>query len=221
MRFMRALTPISIVLVAALAAPSASAQGGGATVPYSGGIAAPDPAPQRSAPEPDAAPGADSAPAAPTPQAPSAPAAPETSAPAITPQPAASQPSAVPRASQSLRRTRRVRAARHEAREKRQARQRHRRANAGRPSPTSVFGLNVALVGAAGRDTRAESPPIELIAWALLTLVLASAAFLALTARLSQMEGLLAPTRHDAGRLRRGLQTSRFSTRAMRRRPAS
>jgi hypothetical protein len=218
---MRALTPIAVVLVAALAAPSASAQGGGATAPYSGGVAAPDPAPQRTAPEPDPAPGADSVEPAPTPQAPPAPSAPDTSAPVITSEPAASQPSAVPRAGQPARRTRREHAARHEPREKRKARQGHRRSTAARPSPTSVFGVNVALVGAAGRDTRAESPPVELIAWALLTLVLAAAAFLALTARVSRIEGLLAPTRQDAGWLRRGLQTSRFSPRAMRRPPAS
>jgi hypothetical protein len=221
MRFMRALTPIAVVLVAALAAPSASAQGGGVTAPQSGGVPAPDPAPERSAPEPDAAPGADSAPAAPTPQVPPAPSAPETSAPAITSEPATSQPSTVPRASQSRRPTRRVRAARHEAREKRQARQRHRRSMAGRPSPTSVFGVNVALVGAAGTDGRTESPPVELIALALLALVLAAAASLVLTARVSRMEGLLAPIRPEAGWLRRGLQTSRLSPRAVRRRPAS
>jgi hypothetical protein len=81
--------------------------------------------------------------------------------------------------------------------------------------------VNVALVGAAGRDTQAESPPVELIAWALLTLVLAAAAFLTLTARVAQIEGFLAPIRQDAGWLRRSLQTSRFSPRAVRRRPAS
>jgi hypothetical protein len=127
----------------------------------------------------------------------------------------------VPRARQSTRHTRRERAARHEPREKPKAGQRHRRSTAGRPSPTTVFGVNVALVGAAGSDTRAESPPVELIALALLTLVLAAAASLTLTARVSRMEGLLAPIRPDAGWLRRGLRTSRFSPRAVRRRTAS
>ena len=221
LRSMRALAPIAVVLVAALAAPSASAQGGGVTAPQSGGVPAPDPAPERAAPEPDAAPGADSAPAAPTPQVPPAPSAPETSALAITSEPATSQPSAVPRAGQSARRDRRERAARQELRKERKARQRHRRSTAGRPSPASVFGMNVALVGAAGSDTRAESHSVELIALALLTLVLAAAALLVLTARISRMEGLLAPIRPDAGWLRRGLQTSRLSPRTVRRRPAS
>jgi hypothetical protein len=215
---MRALTPIAVVLVAALAAPSASAQGGGVTAPHAGGVPAPDPAPERAAPEPDAAPGADTAPAAPTPRVTPAP---ETSAPAITSEPATSQPSAVPEGGQPARRTRRDRAARHELRKERKARQRHRRSTAGRPSPTSVFGVNVALVGAGGTDARTESPPVELIALALLALVFAAAASLVLTARVSRMEGLLAPIGPDAGRLRRGLQTSRFSPRAMRRRPAS
>jgi hypothetical protein len=198
MRFMRALAPILVVLVAALAAPSAFAQGGGTTAPTSGGVPAPDPAPERAAPEPDAAPGADSVEAAPTPQVPQAPSAPETSAPAITSESAASQPSGLFGGGQSRRPNRRERAAGHEPREKRDARQRDRRSTAERPNPTSVFGVNVALVGAAGRDTGAESPPVELIAWALLTLILASAAFLALTARLSQMEGLIAPRRRPA-----------------------
>lgn len=219
---MRALTPIAVALVTAVAAPSVSAQGGGIPAPHSGGVPAPDPAPERAAPKPDAAPGTDSAPTATTPQAAPAPSAPDTSAaPVITSEPAASQPSAVPRAGRSARRTRRERAARHDLREKRKARQRHRRSMAGRPSPASVFGVNVALVGAAGRDTRAESHPVELIAWALLTLVFAAAALLVLTARISSMEGLVAPIRSDAGWLGRGLQTSRLSPRTVRRRPAS
>jgi hypothetical protein len=219
---MRALTPIAVVLVAALAAASASAQGGGVTAPDTGGVPAPDPAPERAAPEPDAAPGADSVEAAPPPQPSPAPTAPsETSAPVITPEPATSRPSAVPQGGQSARRTRRERAARHEARAKREARQRHRRSTAGRPSPTSVFGVNLSLVDAVGRDTRAESPPVELIAWALLSLVLAAASLLVLTARVSRMEGFLAPIRPDAGWLRRGLHTLHFSRRDVRGRPAS
>jgi hypothetical protein len=219
---MRALTPIVVVLVAALAAPSASAQGGGVTVPDSGGVPAPDPAPERSAPKPDAAPGADSVEAAPQPQPSPAPTAPsETSAPVITPEPATSQPPAVPQGGQSARRTRRDRAARHDLRKERKARQGHRRSTARRQSPTSVFGVNVALLGAAGSDTRAESHSVELIALALLTLVLAAAALLVLTARISQMEGLLAPIRPDGGWLRRGLKTSRLPPRTVRRRPAS
>jgi hypothetical protein len=219
---MRALTPIAVVLVAALAAASASAQGGGVTAPDTGGVPAPDPAPERAAPEPDAAPGADSVEAAPPPQPSPAPTAPsETSAPVITPEPATSRPSAVPQGGQSARRIRRERAARHEARAKRKARQRHRRSTAGRPSPTSVFGVNLSLVDAVGRDTRAESPPVELIAWALLSLVLAAASLLVLTARVSRMEGFLAPIRPDAGWLRRGLHTLRFSRRDVRGRPAS
>jgi hypothetical protein len=219
---MRALTPIAVVLVAAFAAASASAQGGGVSAPDSGGVPAPDPAPERAAPKPDAAPGTDSAPTATTPQAPPAPSPSDTSAaPVITSEPAASQPSAVPRAGRSAQRTRRERAARQNLREERQARESHRRSTAGRPSPTSVFGVNVALVGAAGRDAPAESPPVALFAWALLTLVLASAALLVLTARISRMEGFLVPIRPDAGWLPRGLQTSRLSARSVRRRPAS
>ena len=43
--FMRALAPIAVVLVAALAAPSASAQGGGVTPPHSGGVPCARPGP--------------------------------------------------------------------------------------------------------------------------------------------------------------------------------
>ena len=68
--------------------------------------------------------------------------------------------------------------------------------------------------------TEAESPPVELIAWALLTLVLAAAALLALTARLSQLEGLTGPMPQAAQLLQRILQTARFSPRGTGR-PAS
>jgi hypothetical protein len=86
-----------------------------------------------------------------------------------------------------------------------------------------LFGLNLPLVGPAGSgaDTDAGSPPVELIAWALLALVLAAAALLALTARLSQMEGLSGPLPQAAPWLQRILQTARFAPRGMGRHPAS
>jgi hypothetical protein len=62
---------------------------------------------------------------------------------------------------------------------------------------------------------------VELIAWALLTLVLAAAALLTLTARLWRMEGLTAPMPPDAQWLQRILQTARFAPRGTGGRPVS
>jgi hypothetical protein len=66
------------------------------------------------------------------------------------------------------------------------ARETEARAGVEPPRPRSVFGDNLALSRVSGRDADSESPPPQLIALALLTLVLASASFLALTARLSR-----------------------------------
>jgi hypothetical protein len=62
---------------------------------------------------------------------------------------------------------------------------------------------------------------VELIALALLTLVLAGAALLALTTRLARMEGLTPPKPRHAQWLQWILETVRFSQRRVRRRPAS
>ena len=221
----RALLALSAVLLSAVAAPAAFAQGGGVTAPHSGGVPAPDPAPERATPEPDAAPGpdSDSVEAAPTPQTSPAPAtppdttssAPETSSGV----PAAFEPAA-PRAGRPGRRASSKRAG-HKPRDKRKERQRDRRSTVGRASPASVFGVNHALVPGVGGNTEAESPPVELIAWALLTLVLAAAALLTLTAQLSRMEGLTGPMPHDTPSLQRVFHIARFAPRGARRRPAS
>jgi hypothetical protein len=83
--------------------------------------------------------------------------------------------------------------------------------------------VNLPISAQVGRDlgTDAESPPVELIAWALLTLVLAAAGLLTLTARLAQMEGLAVPMPWDAQRLQRILQSAGFPPRRTRGRPAS
>jgi hypothetical protein len=235
---MRSLTPIqltrragsmgvrvgvSALLLSAFAPPPALAQGGGVTAPNSGGVPAPDPAPERATPEPDAAPGAgsDSVQAAPSPQASPAPtappetmsSAPETST-SVPAESAAVEPAARPGRRGSPKR------AGHKARDKGKERQRRRHSAIARASPASVFGVNLPLVGRGG-DTDAESPPVELIGWALLTLVLAAAALLALTARLSRMEGLTGPMPHDTQRLQRVFHIARFAPRGARRRPAS
>jgi hypothetical protein len=88
------------------------------------------------------------------------------------------------------------------------------------PSPASVFGVTPPLVDAVGRDTDAESPPVQLIAWALLALVLAAGALLVLTARLSQLEGFAAIPQ-PAPWLQRILQVAQFAPRGVRRRPAA
>jgi hypothetical protein len=245
---MRSVTPIGLtrsagskgarvvalaLLVTAFAAPPALAQSGGISAPSSGGAPAPDPAPTppRPAPDPAPAPDSDSGEATPSPQTapPPAPApdttssTPETSAPYIAPaQSAGSQPAAS-RAGQPPRRRAGKRARQNKARDKRSARSQHQGSTARRASPASVFGMNLAFAARVGTDTGAdaESPPVELIAWALLTLVLAAAALLTLTARLAQMEGLAAPMPRDAQWLQRILQTARFAPRGTGGRPAS
>jgi hypothetical protein len=182
------------LLVAALAAPPAVAQSGGVSAPGSGGAPAPDPAPTPAPPEPDAAPGAgadsvDTPPSAGTPPAPATSAEPTSILPeASTAAPAAA--SQAPPAGQRPPRRSGERAAQDKARDKRKARQGHRRSTAERADPASVFGVSVPFVGTAGTDTGSESPPVELIAWALLTLVLAAAALLTLAARVSRMQRL-------------------------------
>jgi len=219
------------LLLAAFAAPPALAQGGGVTVSYGGGVPAPDAAPTPAPPEPDAAPGADgdSAEATPSPGTSPAPAAPldttSSPPPASTPAPADSAASqlAAPRAGQRRPRTSGRRAEQDRARDGRKDGQPHGRARAGRTSPASVFGVSVPIAGPLGRatGTDAESPPLKLIAWALLTLVLAAAALLTLTARLSRIEGLTAPARRDAQWLQRILQAARFAPRGAGGRPVS
>jgi len=81
--------------------------------------------------------------------------------------------------------------------------------------------LDLPLVGGGDIDTDAESPPVELIAWALLSLVLAAAALLALTARLSRMEGLTGPVPQVGEWLDGISQIVRFAQRGTGRHPAS
>jgi hypothetical protein len=242
-----ALLVILALLGTAFAAPSAFAQFGGVAAPDSGGTPAPDPAPTPAptAPEPAPAPDSERGEARSSPRTTPQPAetapdatsgAPETSAPVIAgatettapvitgpAESAASEPAAVPRAGQPPRRRAGKRARQNEARDKRGARPQDRRSRVERASPASVFGLNLPLTAAIGRDTGtgAESPPVEVIGWALLALVLAAAALLTLTARLARMEGLTAPMPHDARWLTRILQSARFAPPGTGGRPAS
>jgi hypothetical protein len=178
------------LLVAALSVPPAGAQsGGGAPVPGSGGAPSPDLAPVAPSPEPDPAPGGDSgtvrsSPApAPTSPAPTAPAP-------TTPIAPASPSSQTP----ELRGGSRVASARAATRgEKKKAARKSRAANraekqgsARPPDRTWVFGESLPLSQFAGSGTDTESTPAQLIALALLALVLAGASFLMLTARLSR-----------------------------------
>ena len=237
---MRALPPIDLtgsggskgarlaalaLLVTAFAAPPALGQSGGISAPGSGGAPAPDPAPTPAPPAPDAAPGADSdsVEAAPSPQTSPAPATPPdttSSAPAASP-PAAAVSQPAPRAGRPRPRTSGERAAQNKARDKRNARQQDRHSSVARINPASVFRTNLAPVGWIGRDIDAESPPVELIAFGLLTLVLASAALLRLTMRLSEIEGLTPPKSHEARWLQRFLHTAHFAQRGTGRHPAS
>jgi hypothetical protein len=179
------------VLLAVLSGPTAWAQ--------SGGVPGPDVSPVAPAPEPDPAPGPDSdrVEASPPPET-RAP-APTTPAPTdATPAPAApivpASPSAPPVVESQIspptrraasRRSKRVRQ-RKAARRARIARETEARASVEPPRPRSVFGDDLALSRATGRNADTDSPPGQLIAFALLTLVLASASFLVLTARLSR-----------------------------------
>jgi hypothetical protein len=218
------------LLVTAFAAQPALAQSGGVSAPGSGGVPAPDPAPTPAPPAPDPAPTPDSdrVEAAPSPQTAPAPpdttyAAPRTSPPVIAAPSAsaASESAAVERAGQPRRRRAGKRAREARARDRRSARPEHPRSTAGRASPASVFGVNPLLAGAAGRDTDTDADrPVELIAWALLALVLAAAALLTLTARLWRMEGITAPMPHDSQWLQRILQIAHFAPRGTGR-PAS
>lgn len=179
------------VLLAVLSGPTARAQ--------SGGVPGPDVSPVAPKPEPDPAPGPDSdrveaspppAPRAPAPTAPApTDAAPAPAAP-IVPTSPASPSTAEPQISPPVRgatsrRSKRAKQ-RKAARRARIAREAEHRASARPPAPGSVFGESLALSRVSGRAADADSPPAQLIAFALLTLVLASASFLVLTARLSR-----------------------------------
>jgi hypothetical protein len=195
-------------LVAALALLLASFVGPPAFA-QSGGALAPDPAPGATAPvAPDPAPGANADRLEPgetsqppattspdsTPSDPTA-SAPEASTPVI-PVPseaASSERAAVPRGSQPRHGARK--GARRKARGTRKAGQDSRVAG---PSAASVFRAELPLARLVGGDTDAERPPVELIALALLTLVLAGAALLTLTTRLTRMAGLAPPGRGPA-----------------------
>jgi hypothetical protein len=221
---MRALTALAL-LVTAFAAPPALAQSGGITAPHSGGVPAPDPAPTPPAPAPDAAPGADSdsVEAAPSPQSSPAPATqPDTtsSAPSASP-PAAAASQPAPRAGRPRSRASGKREAQNKARDTRNAPQQDRHSSVGRISPASVFRANLARVGWVGEDIDAESPPVGLIAFALLTLVVASAALLSLTMRLSQSEGLTPMKPHEARWPQRFLHAAHFAQRGTGRHAAS
>jgi hypothetical protein len=206
------------LLVTAFAAPPALGQSGGVSAPGSGGAPAPDPAPTPASPRPDSAPGSGSEPTTSPATPPASVTPPDTTSgvpEAITPAEAATSRAPAPPSSRSRQRTSDKRAGKDKARDERNARRHHQRSPAGRASPTSVFGVNLPLVGAVGSstDTAAKSPPVELIAWALLALVLAGAALLMLTARLWRMEGLTAPMPAGAQWLQRILQTARFTPR--------
>jgi hypothetical protein len=242
---MRALTPIEFtrsagskgaqlvaltLLVAELAAPPAIAQSGGVSMPDSGGAPAPDPAPAPAKPTPDPAPtpdsGTDEAAPAPRSAPPPAPPPDTTSSTGETGTPAIASPStaeAAPRAGQPQRRRASTRARPNKARDKRSARSENQDSTLRRASPASVFGVNLAFSARVGGDsgTDAGSPPVELIAWALLTLVLAAAGLLALTARLAQMEGVASSMPWDAQPLHRILQIARSAPGRTRGRPAS
>jgi hypothetical protein len=103
----------------------------------------------------------------------------------------------------------------------RNARRQDRHSSVVRVSRASVFRANLAPVGWVGGDTDAESPPVVLIAFALLTLVVASAALLSLTMRLSQSEGLTPTRPHEARWLQRFLHTAHFAQRGTGRHAAS
>jgi hypothetical protein len=208
---MRSLNPIALaLLVTAFAAPSALAQSGGISAPGSGGAPAPDPAPTPAAPAPDAAPGADSdsVEAAPSPQVSPAPATPPDTTSSSPPAAAASHPA--PRDGRPRPRASGKREAQNKARDKRNAPQQDRHSSVGRISPASVFRANLARVGWVGDDIDAESPPVGLIAFALLSLVVASAALLSLTMRLSQSEGLTPKKPRKAQWLQRFVHTAHF-----------
>jgi DNA polymerase-3 subunit gamma/tau len=222
------------LLVAGLAAPPALAQSGGISLPDSGGARAPDPAPTPAKPTPDPAPtpdsGTDETAPAPRTAPPPAPAPETTSSTGEMDTPATASPSqsgtaesAAPRAGQRQRRKAGTRARPNKARDKGGARSENQGSTPRRASPASVFGVNLAFAARVGGDTgaAAESPPVELIAWALLTLVLAAAGLLMLTARLAQMEGVAASMPWDAPRFQRILQIARSAPRSTRGRPAS
>jgi len=186
---MRSLAALALLL-AAFAAPPAFAQGGGVSAPRSGGVPAPDPAPEpQTPPAPDAAPGAGSDSVEPAPSPPTSP-TPATPPDTTGNAPEASAPAPAAPRTDRRRGTSDERAAQSRARAKRRGQQDDRRSSAGSIRPASVFRASLASVGWTGRDTDSESPPVELIALALLTLVVASAALLRLTMRLSQIEGL-------------------------------
>jgi hypothetical protein len=219
------------LLVAGLAAPPAIAQSGGVSMPDSGGAPAPDPAPAPAKPTPDPAPtpdsGTDEAAPAPRSAPPPAPAPDTTSSTGETGTPAIASPStadaAAPRAGQPQRRRASTRVRPNKARDKRSARSENQDSTLRRASPASVFGVNLAFSARVGGDsgTDAGSPPVELIAWALLTLVLAAAGLLALTARLARMEGVAVPMPRDAQRLQRVMHIARSAHRSTRGNPAS
>lgn len=218
-----ALVAVSVLLLSAFATPPAIAQGGGITAPHSSGVPAPDPAPEQTPPAPDAAPGAnsDSVEATPAPQTPPPSSAPDTSAPVIPAEPAASQPPAVPRTGQPRPRRSAKGAPREKAGATRKAREQHQPSRLERPSPASVFGVNPPLAGRIAGDIDSAPPPVELMAVALLTLVVAGAALLALMTQLSRIEGLTPPKRQHAQWLEPIRQAARFALHGAGRRPAS
>lgn len=64
--------------------------------------------------------------------------------------------------------------------------EKHPRHSVERPSPHSVFAASLPVSHVSGPDADAAPPPARLIAFGLLALVLAGAAFLSLTARVSR-----------------------------------
>ena len=165
---------------AALSGPPARGQ--------SSGTIGPDASPVEPAPEPDAAPaaGSDNVESSPPPASPPATAAPApaSSAPTASASPSSHPINASPSASPPARKS--TREHKQAARKSRTSHQAKQRAQITRPDPDSVFGDGLPLSRLTGRDVDSESPPAQLIALALLALVVAGASFLTLTARLSR-----------------------------------
>lgn len=188
------LVPVAALaaLLAAFSGPPAGAQSGGAS--------GPDPWPVTPAPEPDAAPApapdSDSTSVESTPPASRPPAAttpyPTATAPAPStstgPASPSSRPAPEPRSSPPASRVARraERGKRKAARKARTAHEANRRASVTPPRPSPVFRVGLPVSRLAGGDADTDSPPGQLIVFALLTLVLAGASLLTLTARLSR-----------------------------------
>jgi hypothetical protein len=181
------------LLLAAIAPAPALAQGGGVSAPYSGGVAAPDPAPSaKPAPKPDAAPreGSGNAQANPS-QPPAAPADMASGTPYTGSSPAGYEVADTRRdAGARSGRGRTRKQAKHSEHTTARDTPEPKRLAVGAERLASLFGVKLGLAIPLDGDSDGGSPPVALIGWALLTLVLAGAALLALTIRLSRIESV-------------------------------